>query len=262
MSIFKHPQIDSILLNMLDIDDLARLSQTNTYYRNVIKPQISHYQAFFEEPINITNKKTHNYMLILKSIKFGEYDIFKYILKRFGYTQEMFDDRDYLLFMATCDYGNFDMMKHIYNLMEDRDESILYSGLKRACANGNLKMIQWLCDKSKNEHHYNLELAIEIASENGHFDVVRWFLSIPSLRDFDEDVMFEKACKYGHIDIVKRYVNNHDNHRSVTQMDSEILDDLEIVYLNIIQNGWIEAAKNMHFDIVEYLNNLKFSFNL
>ena len=161
MSIFKVNDIDTILVNYLDIDSLRNLYQTDTYYRNLIRPSLDSFIKFFSEKVR---KMPHNEQFI-ESIKCGDIEIVKYLQKSYtlcncapfnlacinghlNIAKLLHPDKfccsriSNFIFRETCDNGHLDVAKWLYNSVTN---VALYCNFSSCCQQcNNINMIKWL----------------------------------------------------------------------------------------------------------------------
>ena len=116
MSLFEHPDIDSVLLTYLSIDDLKVLSLINKYYYNLIKDILQPFKEFFatRDSLLITwigdpyhdcickivlspNTEKPIEMMFIQAVFYNNYDVVKYVYDKYnpyipGYLDDYIND--------------------------------------------------------------------------------------------------------------------------------------------------------------------------
>lgn len=240
MSIFYHPQIDNVIIKFLNITDLAKLYQTNTYYCNMLKQYVSKYQDFFKRILPIKNDKNNRYILILQAVINNDIDICIYLFRRHTYTLKKLHSKNEFLFRTACGYGNFDIVKLLYDKMKENInfKAEKYQAYVHSYGNGHYNIAEFIHSKTPITSEA-FEDAIILASKNGHFNQI-----ISSMRDRCliicnyrvKEILFINACMHGKLDFAK----------SLTVPKNK----------DLYKKAWCLAAKNMHMNVLEWLDGL------
>ncbi|KAJ3310377.1 hypothetical protein HDU76_003391, partial [Blyttiomyces sp. JEL0837] len=158
------------------------------------------------------------------------------------------DDNGVNVFYLACSIGHLDLVNSILpsTNFDDEMEQYLYEGFDEACAMGYLDVVKYLL-----ESDMGIELAVDEfygmtnAAAHGHEDVVSYRLDKCMLAsttnggvEWDIEGTFEKACQFGHFNVVKVLK---------TVVDVEILSD------DTRANVLLCAVMNRNVDMLKYL---------
>ena len=150
--------VESYILDYLNIDSLRNLSQVNIYYYILIKNKIYYFYNFFND------------YLIKKK--------FEDILMHIKYNMDCCKNN---IFDISVTYGHLDICKYIYN-NEINGTYYLpgdhHNGLKQSCIYGYLDITIWLYDiyilKGLKLPLYEIETYFELAAMNNNIKTVEW----------------------------------------------------------------------------------------
>lgn len=239
MSIFYHPQIDNVIIKFLKIDDIAKLYQSNTYYRNILRQCISKYQNFFNKILPIKNGKNNRYILMLQAVMNKDIDICIYLFHRYTYTLKKLHSKNEFLFRTACEYGDlaivqllYEKMKQAVNFGAERCQAFVYS-----YGNGHQNIVDFLYLRVGISDEI-MENAIMLASKNGNFDIINRLHDMNKIlhKYKIKEQIFKNACMHGKLDFAKSLKIEGNK--------------------QVIKEAWCLAAKNLHTNVMEWLDSL------
>ena len=189
----------TIKLELLDFYDFLNVDEKHI---SKIAKEIGQYVEVVKKHINMDNNVK---ALVLKyhpilnyDEKYGDKNINceelpKYVTPYFHKNVKSFDIMEY------CKYGNFKMVKKLYNPESQYDKNYL---LNNSSENGHLNIVMFCVSKGANVNYKRGRPLIN-ASRNGHLDIVKFLISKGAdLHGCFEEPLIE-ACSNGHLDIVK-----------------------------------------------------------
>lgn len=230
MSIFVHNDIDNILINYLEMDDLRKLYQVNTYYNKMVRNELEPYIKLFSHiKIKGEYKKQKEWNIFLSAMMFGDIKVCKYLKGKFG--GKFFDEKfSYKVLQSAVRYDRLIILKWLY---EEYNSDILIHILQYACEYNKLEIAQWThsIDKTLINGECNF---FGIACENGYLELAQWLNSIyPDYHgDIEEEFMI--SCERGNLNILQWLYT----------FDKNILDgDCETCFIIACENGNIDVAK-------------------
>lgn len=125
------------------------------------------------------------------------------------------------------------------------NQSEIHSALFQACADGDLKEVQYYLTSKELKFHANINAfnnkALNIASEYGYLDIVKYLLLSPDLKqhaDNSDDLVFENSCQNGHTHLIDFVLNEKKLNRKIS-LEQSLHDGLIIGS----QNGQLEVIK-------------------
>lgn len=223
---------------------------------NVSDDNSSEYE-FNEEDSNDDDYEEYNAFKVNKFWNLAKINLFQNVV-----------DKAILL---ACKNGNITIIEYLISTGHDLNtvSDLCFPG---ACAGGDLDTVKYLKDKGLNIHTFN-DLAFCWACSEGNLNVVRYL--VEECDDVDihvgTDLGYFLASSNGQLNVVKYLVEECDGvdiYRSVktkqTRYDSEICDDWDNFYDSdssdeyysswfVYNNSFLEACKNGHLNVVEYL---------
>lgn len=150
---------------------------------------------------------------------------------------------------------NYEMLEWL-NKIDNLNNYVLMcssSSMDDAAIDGDLKLVEWLYNNRKEKF---TEVAINYASKNGHFEIVKFLVD----RYFDYTMeALEFACEEGHLNILNYLYNITYNppKRSESVLDysgSESLRGQRYFRVNKINRKCIiNCIKNTHLHILEFI---------
>jgi hypothetical protein len=170
-------------------------------------------------------------------------------------------------FENACRRGRLEVAKWLVSLGGVNIYSIRNNAFRWACQFNHLEVAKWLVSLGVDIHTDN-DIAFRIACDKGYFEMIKWFESLGI--NFNHCI-FEKACRWGKIEIAKWLYMNFD-------VDLVICNDC--LFQEVCECGHLEVAKwlyslgdvdihayndfaikhareNNHVDVVEWLESLE-----
>lgn len=134
------------------------------------------------------------------------------------------------LYLA-CEYGYIHIVRYLtLQGVKDEDGRCFMKSVK----NGHTEIVKYLLGTNKENLANKIRNALYITSKEGGLDIFKILSDID--RDFDRDIVFKKACRYGNADIVNFLLKNGLEPKKTHEKEQGILLAERRGYSNIINN--------------------------
>lgn len=128
---------------------------------------------------------------------------------------------------------------------KDFNNQQLYIELQKSCEEGNFKEVIYLLtspeitDPPTCATHFGFNYAFQLACQNNHLDIVKFFLKSLKLKEhanirYDSGAPFLKACQENSLQVVEYLVKNHK------------------VSLNYIEQGFIDSCEQGSLNVMDF----------
>jgi Ankyrin repeats (3 copies) len=217
MNIFGNNDIDSILLQYLDlIDDYAHIRQINKYYYNLMSNNslfIMCEKLYSFNKFNRISMVSKQNSLFINACQTNNLLLCKYLIEKFPI--DIHSWRDFA-FQVSCINGRLNIAKWLVNISMGADFINIHAdceyAFKFSCENGHIDVVQWLVNISKSPININVEneYAFRSSCQYGHLNVAKWLIDLSKLDDFSfinihayHDYAFSRSCENGHLNTAK-----------------------------------------------------------
>lgn len=269
--IFPIPEIDSIILDFLDvIEDGKNLMLVNKYYCRIIGeiPTFIELKKFYVTTDN--HHVIYNGTPCIKFNKSQEKFIISCLLDYFLTAQYLLkkytDEINFLLMIDITLYyvcsKNF--IRIVKWMIESSSQMITennqYISFRDSCCNGNLEIAKYLLNlyglPNRIDIHQKDELIFRFCCERGHFEIVKYLISLEkshgkiNIHEYN-DVAFKLCCKNGHLEIAKYLISLGDTHGKIFIDDTFLLRDCCTKNKKEIVEYLVSLENNYHYDKIE-----------
>lgn len=222
MSIFKVADIDTILVNHLDIDELRNLYQINTYYRNLIRPSLDSFIKFFSEKVRKMSRSGQ----YIESVKYGNIEIVKYL-------QKYNNSCNCNVFPVACAYGHLNIAKLLHQAVWCCCNGKIIHVFEETCLNDHLDVAKWLYTEIKNIPFY---VAFEECCKYcNNFDMIKWLDAILKTKDYHK--AFSNSCIGGKLETAQYLYSQYSHY---------LHNSLNIPFQDACINNHLDVAKWLH----------------
>lgn len=180
--LFPIQEVEQMILNLLDLKNLAKLMEINQYFYEIVHndPIYSELKEVYEKYWSWKKWRVHKISMgpqkmFLESCRYGHLHAAKYLYSKYSNSIDIHAINEYA-FRWACGNGHLEIAKYLYLMTMETKKINIFAlnnfAFEVTCENGHVDVAKWLCRLDPEVHHYANKIPYSLRSTRHQMEII------------------------------------------------------------------------------------------